>query len=124
MYGRAETGASGEGQGKVAMVMQKPGGNSTGSASADLMPRWPRSFRAFEVAARQFGMADPERSRAAAENILTAHPDLDGIFASSEASSIGSIQALRSRGLAGKVKLVTFDSSDTHLKAIAEGPSM
>lgn len=110
-----------KGQGKVAMVMQKPGGNSTGLRERGFDATMATEFPRIEVAARQFGMGDPERSRAAAENILTAHPGLDGIFASSEASSIGSIQALRSRGLAGKVRLVTFDSSDTHLKAIADG---
>jgi ribose transport system substrate-binding protein len=66
-------------------------------------------------------MADPARSRAAAENILTAHPSLSGIFASSEAASIGSIQAIRSRGLSGRVKLVTFDSSESHIEALKDG---
>jgi len=66
-------------------------------------------------------MADPARSRAAAENILTAHPDLAGLFASSEAASIGSIQAVRSRNLSGKMKLVTFDFSDIHVEALRDG---
>jgi len=71
--------------------------------------------------ARQFGMADPARSRAAAEDILTAHPELAGLFASSEAASLGSIQAVRNRGLAGKLKLVTFDFSKTHVEALQDG---
>ena len=41
---------------------------------------------------------------AAAENIFTAHPRLDGIFASSEPSSMGAAQAAKARGLAGKVQ--------------------
>lgn len=66
-------------------------------------------------------MSDPAKSRAAAENMLTAHPDLSGMFASSEASSIGAIQAIRSRGLSGKVRLITFDFSDTHVEALKDG---
>ena len=58
---------------------------------------------------------------AAAENFLTAHPDLAGIFASSEASSIGSIRAIRARRLSGKIKLITFDVSDIHLEALRDG---
>jgi ribose transport system substrate-binding protein len=58
---------------------------------------------------------------AAAENFLTAHPDLGGIFASSEASSIGSIRAIRARHLSGKIKLITFDVSDIHLEALRDG---
>ena len=38
-----------------------------------------KEFPNVTIAAEQFGMGDPERSRAAAENILTAAPDLAGI---------------------------------------------
>lgn len=109
------------GRGKVGMVMQKPGGTSTGLRETGFDETISKEFPNIQIAARQFGMADPARSRAAAENILTAHPDLAGIFASSEASSIGAVQAIRARGLSGKVKLITFDSSETHLEAIQDG---
>ena len=66
-------------------------------------------------------MSDRAKARAAAENILTAHPDLQGLFASSEASSLGAIQAIESRGLRGKVKLITFDSSESHVEALRAG---
>ena len=61
------------------------------------------------------------RSRAAAENILTAQPGLQAMFGSSEAASIGILQAVESRGLAGKVKVVTFDNSDVHRGALNAG---
>jgi ribose transport system substrate-binding protein len=66
-------------------------------------------------------MADRAKSRDAAENILTAHPDLDGLFASAEANSLGAMQAIRARGMAGKIKLVTFDFSDEHVAALKDG---
>jgi len=72
-----------------------------------------------KIVARQFSMGDRAKARAAAENILTAQPGLAGIFASSEASSIGAIQAIRSRGV--KLKLVTFDDSEMHREALKEG---
>jgi ribose transport system substrate-binding protein len=78
-------------------------------------------FPRVTIAARQFGMSDPARSLAAAENILSAHPDLAGLFASSEPSSLGAIQAVKTRGLSGKLKLVTFDSSRSHVEALSEG---
>ena len=103
------------------MVIHKPGGTSTVLREKGFEETMAKEFPAVSIAARQFGMSDRARSRAAAENILTAHPDLQGIFASSEASSLGSIQAIRSRGLAGKVKLITFDSSDSHVEALRDG---
>jgi ribose transport system substrate-binding protein len=109
------------GKGKVGMVMQKPGGTSTGLRERGFDETMAREFPGVAVAARQYGMADSARSRAAAENILTAHPDLGGIFASSEAASIGAIQAIRGRRLSGKVKLVTFDSSELHVEALRDG---
>jgi ribose transport system substrate-binding protein len=103
------------------MVMHKPGGTSTVLRETGFEDTLKKEFPGVAIAARQYGMSDRARSRAAAENILTAHPDLAGIFASSEASSLGSIQAIRSRGQSGKIKLITFDSSDSHVEALREG---
>lgn len=109
------------GRGKVGMVMQKPGGTSTELRERGFETTLAREFPAVKIAARQFGMADPARSRAAAENILTAHPDLAGMFASAEASSLGCISAIRSRNLSGKLRLITFDFSKTHVEALQDG---
>jgi ribose transport system substrate-binding protein len=108
-------------KGDAAMVMQKPGGTSTVLREKGFSETMAAEFPAIRIVARQFGMADPARSRAAAENILTAHPNLAGMFASSEAASIGAIQAIRSRGLSGKIHLVTFDFSSTHVEALRDG---
>ena len=108
-------------KGDVAMVMQKPGGTSTMLREQGFEETLSREFPGVRIAARQYGMADPARSRAAAENILTAHPDLAGIFASSEAASLGTIHALRSRQLAGKIRLITFDFSEEHVAALRDG---
>ncbi len=109
------------GKGRVAMVMHKPGGTSTVLRERGFEGVIAKEFPGIQIVARQFGMSDPARSLAAAENILTANPDLDGIFASSEASSLGSIKALQTRGLAGKVKLITFDFSTAHVNALKDG---
>lgn len=109
------------GTGKVAMVMQKPGGTSTVLREEGFESTLSADHRGVKIAARQYCMADIAKARAAAENILTAHPDLEGIFASSEAASLGAIQAIQARGLAGKVKLVTFDTSEQHVEALRSG---
>lgn len=108
-------------RGKVGMVMQKPGGMSTVLRERGFDATIAKEFPHIQVVARQYGMADPARSRDAAEDILTAHPDLAGIFASSEAASLGSIQAIKNRNLSGNVKLVTFDFSKAHVEALKDG---
>jgi ribose transport system substrate-binding protein len=109
------------GKGKVGMVMHKPGGTSTLLREQCFEETMRKEFPGITIAARQYGMADPARSRNAAENILTAVPDLAGIFATSEPSSLGTIQAIQSRGLSGKLKLITFDFSDAHVEALKNG---
>jgi ribose transport system substrate-binding protein len=108
-------------RGSVGMVMHKPGGTSTTLREQGFEDTIAKEFPNVSVAARQFGMSDPARSLAAAENILSAHPSLSGLFASSEPSSLGAIHAVQSRGLSGKVRLITFDSSKAHVEALQEG---
>lgn len=100
-------------KGKIAMVMHAPGSVSTGDRERGFEDTIAGEFRNIKIVARQFGMSDRSKAMGAAENMLTAHPDLDGMFASSEPSSMGAALSLKSRGLSGKVKFVAFDAADT-----------
>ncbi|MDQ6678948.1 MAG: substrate-binding domain-containing protein [Acidobacteriota bacterium] len=100
------------GKGKVGVMGHAPGSFSTMDRERGFADTLKKEFPGVTVVATQFGMADPAKAMAAAENMLTAHPDLAGMFASSEPSSVGVARAIRARGLAGKVKFVAFDSSE------------
>ncbi len=100
------------GKGTVAMIEHAPGSASTMEREQGFKDAMAKEFPGIQIVAEQYSMADRAKGLAVTENILTARPDLNGIFASSEPSSVGAAQALKSRGLAGKVKLVAFDSSD------------
>jgi ribose transport system substrate-binding protein len=69
-------------------------------------------FPEVEIAAAQFSMGDQAKARDITENILAAHKDLGGIFCSTEPAAAGVMLALETRGLAGKIKVVSVDSSD------------
>ncbi len=58
---------------------------------------------------------------AVAEDILTGHPDLKGIFAANEAGTIGVIQALKTKNKIGQVKVVGFDAASNEVKALKAG---
>lgn len=108
------------GKGPVAMLMHAPGSAST----MDRERGFEEALRAapgMTLVARQFGMSDRAKARAAAENILAAQSGLAGMFASSEPSSVGAALALKARGLSGKVKLVAFDSSDSLVEDMRGG---
>lgn len=99
------------GQGKVAVIAVTPGSASTSERERGFKDILEKQFPGIHIVALQYGMADRARSLAVTEDILTAHPDLGGIFASNESSAVGAAQALKSRNLGGKVRLVGFDSS-------------
>ncbi|HEV2351973.1 MAG TPA: substrate-binding domain-containing protein [Terriglobia bacterium] len=98
-------------KGNVAMIAVVPGGASTLAREQGFTDTLAKEFPNIKLVAQQYGMSDRARSLAVSEDILTAHPDLDGMFASNESSAIGAAQAIKERGLAGKVKMVGFDSS-------------
>jgi ribose transport system substrate-binding protein len=109
------------GKGKVAMLMNAPGSKSTLDRESGFEDVLTKEFPNVRIVARQFSMSDRAKGMAVAENFLTAQPDLDGMFASSEPSSVGAALALKSRGLAGKVKLVAFDASDDLVEDLKDG---
>ena len=109
------------GQGKVAMVMNAPGSASTLDREKGFEDAIVKEFPNIQIVARQFGMSDRAKAREAAENILAAHTDLDGIFASAEPSSVGAALAIKARGLADRVNLVAFDSTDGLIEDLKTG---
>ena len=68
----------------------------------------------------QFGMANRAKAMSVTENVLTAHPDLAGIFADNESSSVGAVQAVKARGNRA-VRIVAFDASDQLINDFRDG---
>jgi ribose transport system substrate-binding protein len=109
------------GEGDVALLMHAPGSQSTMDREKGFEDTLTKEFPKLRIVARQFGQSDRAKSRAVAENFLAGNPKLKGIFASAEPGSIGAALAVKARSLEGKVKLVTFDSSDTLIEHLREG---
>ncbi len=55
------------------------------------------------------------------EDMLTAKPNLAGIFAANEGGAVGAARALALRRLGGKVKLVAFDAAPAEIDALEKG---
>jgi ribose transport system substrate-binding protein len=109
------------GKGKVAVIAVVPGSASTSERERGFQETVQQEFPGIQIVAMQYGMSDRARSMAVSEDILTAHPELEGIFASNESSAVGAAQALKSRKLSGKVKLVGFDSSPSLIDDLKGG---
>lgn len=109
------------GKGKIAILGVKAGSVSTDEREQGFQETIKEKFPGIEVVAFQYGEADRAKSLDRASDILTAHPGLDGMFASNESSSVGAVQAIKQKGLAGKVTLVGFDSSPNLLDDLKAG---
>ncbi len=109
------------GKGQVAVILHAPGSVSTMDREAGFKEAMAKEFPGIRIVAEQYGMSDRAKARAATENILAAHSSIDGIFTSTEPSAAGALLALKGRGLAGKIKLVTNDSSDALVEEMRAG---
>ncbi len=109
------------GKGKVGEILNAPGSVSTMDRERGFADVLAKEFPGIQIVGQQFSMSDRARALASTENILTAQPDLDGLFASAEPGSVGASQALKSRGLVGKVQFVAFDSSDSLVDDLQNG---
>lgn len=109
------------GTGNVALMMHAPGSTSTMEREQGFEETLAKEFPNVKIVARQYSMSDRAKGRAAAENILTANPSLNGMFASAEPGSVGALLAIQARELTGKVKLVTFDSSEPLVEGCKAG---
>lgn len=107
--------------GDVAIVGVMPGSASTTRREEGFKDTIAKEFPKIRIVAFQYGMSDRAKSLAVTEDILTANPSLDGIFAANESSSIGAAQAVKIRGLGGRVRIVGFDSSSSLLNDLEEG---
>ena len=74
-----------------------------------------------QVVARLPGGGAKDRSFRAAEDLLQAHPDLNGIFAINDPSALGAVAALEKSGKLGQVKVVGFDGMPEGKQAIKAG---
>ena len=108
-----------KGKGKIVMVKTVPGGASTTAREDGFRDELKAKYPGIEILDERYGMASVANSLSVTENMLTAHPDLDGVFCSNESGSLGASQALRARNK--KLMLVGFDSSPSLIEGLQAG---
>ena len=107
-----------QGHGRIAEVAVQPGSASTMAREQGFEEKLAKDSPGIRLVDKQYGMADFGQSLKVAENMLTAAPDLNGMFASNESSTVGAVRALKDKS---GVKLVGFDSSPQLVEALKTG---
>ena len=69
----------------------------------------------------QYSQNDYNTALTVTANILTANPDLKGLFAANEASDVGAVEAVRIAHRAGKVKIIGWDTSPDEVDGVKQG---
>ena len=73
-----------------------------------------------EIVARQTANFNRAEGLSVFENILQAHPEIDGVFAHNDEMILGAIQAAEAAGRGDKILFVGFDAVDDAVRAVKE----
>ncbi|EHR49842.1 ABC-type sugar transport system, periplasmic component [Saccharomonospora marina XMU15] len=108
------------GKGKVAMVVHDQTSKS-GTDRRDGFREWMRqNAPGITVLDAQYGGGDQLESANITKSIISANPDLAGIYASNEGSAIGVIKGVQESGRKN-ITVVGFDSGKVQIDAIKNG---
>lgn len=108
------------GKGKVAVLNFKKGSGTSDEREQGFLDGI-KEFPGIEIVAREYTESDVGNAVSKTQSILTAHPDLDGLYASNEPNVIGAATVLKEKNVAGKVKLVGFDAADAEIDDLDKG---
>ena len=110
-----------DGKGKVIVVKFMPGSGSTTNRENGFIDTIEKEFTGIEIVDTKYGMATVETALQAAEDLLTKHTELDGLYACNAGTSVGSAQALQSQGRTDSIKMVGFDAEETLIDKLKSG---
>lgn len=105
--------------GKVFIIEGNPGADNAQMRKAG-----------FEKAAKEYGLKvlvsrtahwETEEANTLVTNLLTTHPDVQGIMAANDSMALGVVKALDAAGRSGKVLVVGFDNIPAIQKLVKEG---
>lgn len=80
-----------------------------------------KKYPGIKIVATRFSNCDESQAMTATEDMLTANPDIVGIFSACGPGAVGCARVLEQKGLAGKVKHVAFDAISAEIDAFKRG---
>ena len=105
-----------QGKGKVVVVKYVPGSASTTERENGFIDTIKKDFPGIEIVDSKYGQDTVETALQATEDLLTRHPDLQGLYACNASTAVGAFQGLQSQKRS-EVKMVGFDAE----KALIDG---
>jgi ribose transport system substrate-binding protein len=113
------------GEGKVVLLRLQEGSASTMKREQGFLDAIAENEGIEVVSSNQYGGVTTETAFRASENLLSAlgaaTGGVNGIFCPNESTTFGMLRALQDANLAGRIKLVGFDSSSQLVDAMRDG---
>ncbi|MDQ3429852.1 MAG: substrate-binding domain-containing protein [Actinomycetota bacterium] len=108
------------GKGEVAFIPFQPG-TATNDTRTEGFKNVLEENPDVELVAEQSSESDQNVALEVTENILTANPNLDAIYAANEPGVLGAAEAVRRAGKEGDITIVGWDTAPDEVKAVEEG---
>ncbi|MDZ4852822.1 MAG: substrate-binding domain-containing protein [Pirellulaceae bacterium] len=107
-------------EGKVILLRYKEGSESTEQREVGFLEAIAKEKKIEVLSSDQYAGTSTQEAFAKAMQLLNKYRDqVTGIFAVCEPNANGTLEALVQSGLAGKVKFVAFDSSDSLIRGLS-----
>lgn len=110
----------GEGGGKVAFIPFQQG-TVTNEQREQGFKEGMKDHPELELVAEQSSQSDYNKALQVTEDILTANPDLDAIFAANEPGVLGAAEAVRQAGKGGDIVIIGWDASPEEIQGVRDG---
>lgn len=107
-------------EGNIAFIPFQPG-TSTNDSRAKGFRQGLEEYPDIELVAEQSSGSDYNTALQVTEDILTANPELDGIYAANEPSALGAAEAVRQSGREDEISIVGWDASEEAIDGLNSG---
>lgn len=108
-------------EGEVALITALPGAGSLEQRAQGFKEQIAAKYPGLKLIADKYADGQATTGLNIATDLITANPNLKGIFASNLIMAQGVGQAIAENKLAGKVALIGFDSDDKLIKFLKDG---
>ena len=108
------------GKGEVAFIPFQPG-TATNDTRTEGFKNVLAENPEVELVAEQSSQSDYNKALSVTEDILTANPGLDAIYAANEPGVLGAAEAVRSAGKEDDITIMGWDTAPDEVKAVEEG---
>lgn len=109
------------GKGKIAVIEGIPGHETSDARVGGFIDKIKEKAPDIEIVAQQTAQWERGKGFDVFQNMLTAHPEIQGVFAANDLMALGAVEAIAQAGKTGEIIVLGFDASGDAKDAIQEG---